>query len=301
MFRLDAGFRVIRRVSFSPDGRALLAWTQRGPTVQWSLADPTRIEELRGAGHDTVGERSADLSCVAEPMLDYDVAVDVIGLQVASGPDREWVDEDLQFTTLKLAFSPDGSRLWGVGSVLHPRDFSSRVLCWDSASGHRLLTLNAPENLDWVIPSSDGQWAVGRPGSATELFFLNVADESWQRTGPLPARVHAVAWCPDGRTVVAGLTAGIALADASTGRLTARSDQAGGPVAAVAAHPHRPLLLAAAGESVHSWRYDDGLLTPLRSFDWQIGRVTGIAIAPDGMLAAAGGADGQVAVWDLED
>lgn len=35
-------------------------------------------------------------------------------------------------------------------------------------------------------------------------------------------------------------------------------------------------------------------------WDWKIGRVNGVAIAPDGLTAAAAGSNKKVAVWDLE-
>ena len=38
----------------------------------------------------------------------------------------------------------------------------------------------------------------------------------------------------------------------------------------------------------------------LKSYDWRIGKVLAIAVAPDGLTAAAAG-DGVVAVWDIEE
>jgi hypothetical protein len=37
----------------------------------------------------------------------------------------------------------------------------------------------------------------------------------------------------------------------------------------------------------------------LRTIDWQIGELGAVAIAPDGLTAAVGGAE-DIVVWDLE-
>lgn len=300
MLRLDAGFRVLQRVWFLPAGRDLAAAFSGETYLVWSLDSPKSGFRILKDLHGPEGATSGDLSLIAD-VLRRPETLRVDNVHIHRNGSNIFTALGLNLTGLNVAFSPNGSRLWGAGSLVEPQDAGYWVYCWDTGDGSEVLTLPAAADLDWLIPSRDGRFAVGRPGSSDELLFLNVWDESWKRTGSLPFRAHTVAWCPDSRLVAVGTSDGAALVNAYTAKVTAQAKGRAQAVAAVAVHPHRPLILTGAGdETVRLWDYTESSLTPRESFDWQLGRVTAVAISPDGMLAAAGGASGEVVVWDLE-
>jgi WD40 repeat protein len=308
MIRLDLGWLDIRRIWFLPDGKDIVAQLAANGVrstaddyVRVALANPTVAKTLHHPAPNHSGVLSLDLAYVAGVTYGFAATYVVTGIQVCNVSGRVWTDSDLSFDRLTLTFSADATRLWGVGSMRHPQVFEDTVLAWATIEGRRLFRAPAPTVLDALVPSPDNLLAVGCAGSADELFFLNVADESWKRTGSLPTRVYSLEWCPDSRTVAVGTSDGLGLVHAATGRLSAPARARRQPVTAVAVHPSRPLLLSGSGDGeVRLWQCGDNTLTARESFDWQVGRVTALAISRDCTLAAVGGADGQIVVWDLE-
>jgi WD40 repeat protein len=303
MLRLSGGFQPIERIWFTPDGRdlAICRSGRQGLSYsRWSTTDGTFTERPLGPEHGGWVVLSSDLTLIAE-IVYTEVDAFAAGIRVRRGDQIVWTNDSSMVHDLALEFSVDGQFLWGCCSRFHPQRFDSTVLAWQAADGRRVIQLEAPTPLEWIIPSLDNQLAVGPPGSSDELFFLNVADESWKHTGNLGFRVHSVAWCPDSRLVAAGTSNGVALVNAMTGKMIARVKGHRAAVAAVAVHPHQPLIFAGDGDgTVRLWHYDESTLTERGAFDWQVGRVTALAISPDAMLAAVGGVSGEVVVWDLD-
>ncbi len=67
----------------------------------------------------------------------------------------------------------------------------------------------------------------------------------------------------------------------------------------IAVHPDgRRVLATCNDETVRE--YDAVTLQELRAYGWKVGRLRCVAIAPDGLTAAAGSDTGKVVVWDLE-
>jgi WD40 repeat protein len=60
----------------------------------------------------------------------------------------------------------------------------------------------------------------------------------------------------------------------------------------------RFLLLARNDKTVRVWNTQTW--REQAAFDWDIGAIVSVAVAPDGMRAAAGGDKGKIVVWDLD-
>ena len=61
----------------------------------------------------------------------------------------------------------------------------------------------------------------------------------------------------------------------------------------------RHILTGAHDGALRVWDAADG--SPVKSFDWQIGPVTAVAFAPDGLTCAAAGTNGRVVLWDVDE
>jgi WD40 repeat protein len=70
-------------------------------------------------------------------------------------------------------------------------------------------------------------------------------------------------------------------------------------VTGLAFHPSgRYLAVTSNDETVNL--YDTTTWKVAKVFTWEVGRMRSVAFSPDGMLAAAGGDNGQIVVWDFE-
>ncbi len=67
----------------------------------------------------------------------------------------------------------------------------------------------------------------------------------------------------------------------------------------LAFHPSGRYLAATSNDGTVKL-YDTFTWKVVQRFDWDIGRLRSAVFSPDGMLAAAGGDDGKIVVWDLD-
>ncbi|VTU02134.1 ---NA--- : Vegetative incompatibility WD repeat protein, putative OS=Aspergillus flavus (strain ATCC 200026 / FGSC A1120 / NRRL 3357 / JCM 12722 / SRRC 167) GN=AFLA_124690 PE=4 SV=1: WD40 [Gemmataceae bacterium] len=70
------------------------------------------------------------------------------------------------------------------------------------------------------------------------------------------------------------------------------------PGAAVVADPQGRFVLTATSNAVSVW--DANSWSATKTYEWASGKISCLAVSPDGLLAAAGTATGKVIVWDVE-
>src|SRR4051812_26450459 len=126
MLRLDTGFRSVQRLWFTPDGRVLAAACPNETYLLWDArpaatgAQPFPPVRILTDLHGPEGTASPDLTMAADAGRRPDT-LQVDGVRLRRPGEVIETDNHLNLTALNLTFAPDGLRLWGAGSILHPR------------------------------------------------------------------------------------------------------------------------------------------------------------------------------------
>ena len=288
MFRIKLGGNRVRRLWFTPDGSSVVAHDGAFHRIQ--LDGTARVEEVSTGGLKRVADVAPDLSAVAgvrQPRPDDDPEV---GVLYTGG---RWVPlADGRAGAHVVGFSPDGSRLWGRASWV--------VVSWDPQTGQRRQTIPVDQLYDPLVPSPDHRrLAVAADGWA--VVILSAVGSGRVTLPKLPGTWLTATWSPDARWLAVGTPSGLALYDVPAGRLAQHVWGHGGSVTAVAFDPTGTRLFTGGeDEGVRQWLVDEDGLTKGPAFDWDIDGVWSVAVSADGLLCAAGGRWGQVAVWDLD-
>jgi hypothetical protein len=199
---------------------------------------------------------------------------------------------------LALALSPDQTRLAvGRGDHLLIFDLSKKpaALAMDLATANDLV-----EALAW---SGDGKWLASGGFRAVRVWDLK-SSQPVRTFNDLAGRVSALAFTPDGASLIAGegepampgVVRGWKLEDGeAVMKFTAHADAI---FSMKLADGGKTLFTAGADKLVKQWSLPEG--KEIGKFEGHTAQVMAVAVSPDGTRLASAAADREVKVWDLK-
>jgi WD40 repeat protein len=298
--------RAVKCLTFSVDGKTLVLGCEDGKVRFWDVA--TGAEKAVVQAHKVSLEKYMDsVNCVA---FSADGK-----LLATAGDDKTvklWdVDKKTLRITLKghtrpvlvVAFHPDGKLLASCG-----RDETIRL--WDATTGEEKRTLKGHDKVISALafsPNGDKLYS-GSWDHTIKAWDLATFKES----GTFQSRTSGP-WClvfsPDGKTLASAGTdtsaSSVQLWDVATQKAKADWNIKGEDIClqSVAWTADGQQLFTACGDkTIRLWEVSTG--KQKAALDGHLGKVTCLAISPDGTTLASGGevatAGGEVRLWDIQ-
>lgn len=280
-------------VAFAPDGRRLAAPFEGEMVVAHLSADvPPRRWPLRGPF-----VRSLTFGPDGRTLLGAGTGVDAIAWRwdVADGHLVHQLPKQ-EFVRGGHACSADGRTVFWTDDAELERTLRYCALA-DLETGRRRASIVPPGRIESVAFSPNGRQLAVVSEEETDIWSLDQLPDT-PRVRP--------AWMDWHRRLVGLPSAGGASIFRPVARLVAPSEWF--TQIAFDASGARVLMACEDGH-VSLWRVPRGrgwfggpatATQPVATWDWSIESVTALAFAPDGLTAAAGGADGRIVVWDID-
>jgi dipeptidyl aminopeptidase/acylaminoacyl peptidase len=200
-----------------------------------------------------------------------------------------------------LAFAPD-SRTLAVAAHRYGRgmEWENGIRRWDVQERAELPALvYGPRGYAWfrsLAFAPDGRTlAVGSYGTVS---FWDLSSNRCHLLRRAQREAHRIRYSPDGRTLAIAWGPELVLWDVATQQQRASWEAHQLMIRDLAFTPDSRLLLTVSGDRLLKvWDAAGG--GERAALSWNVGKLYSVAVAPDGMTAAAGG-DTDIVLWDLD-
>jgi WD40 repeat protein len=286
---LEGHVGAVRAVAYSPDGLLVASGGDDGHIRLWPIG-ATRPKDTFAGHSDWVRALAFSPGGKDLASAGWDNSVKI---RRNMRRDQLHILGSLQGGAWSLAFSPvDDLLVMGGGDGLvgfyRLKDERER----------RRYEHRAPVSA--IAFTRDGKTVV----TASHDRTIKLWDPNWDRIGNTLSYhedwVRCVALARDGKKLISGSDDGILiLARFPEGEPITRLEGHSSAVAGVTFGCNDQLILSVGWDgTARTWETESG--REIGAYRWDVGRLLCLAVAPDGMTAAAGGESGAVVMWDLE-
>ncbi len=208
-----------------------------------------------------------------------------------------------------LSFSPDGKILVsGSWDSLNTKNQDSSVKVWNLSNGQLIYNLPASSWSVLAVAISPNSKILangngyGSPIETETLKLWNLDTGTLIRSIAASAKIGAVAFSPDGKTLISGTqdkTLNIKLWNVDDGQLRKTLSGHTDSVSSVAVTSDgKNLVSGSFDKTIRLWDLQTGTL--IRTFSQPAGAVTCLAISRDNKFVVSGSSDKTIKLWDLQ-
>lgn len=305
----------IYAIAFSPSGRDLAAISGDGKIRIWD----TRTGELRNigsvedtsSGFDVLYLNDHSLAVAGVHLFHWDLANNEWTIAIRGG---RWARQ--------LALSPDGKYLAEADQTTSTDWANTGLIVFDPVKWLSLVRAGDSGNSSGGLAySPDGQWLASshivRVGGKTRSYgeygteientydyVVHIRDLPSQQTVRSIAGwgqgVKHLAFSPDGTTLAGTAGPRLRVWDLVNDREIAKEQRGSKHFQGLAfTQEGRYVATVSNDTTVRIW--DTRTWKESNTYVWQVGRLLNLAIAPDGLRAAAGSDSGKIIIWDLDE